>query len=89
MAEDGKFRVEKFNGQNFPLWKMQMEDYLYQKDLYLPLSGKTMKPMAMIDVEWEILDRKALGTVRLCLTDLVSFNISKETKTEGLINALA
>ena len=40
MAEDGKFRVEKFHGQNFPLWKMQMEDYLYQKDLYLPLSGK-------------------------------------------------
>ena len=40
MAEDGKFRVQKFNGQNFPLWEMQMEDYLYQKDLHLPLSGK-------------------------------------------------
>ena len=40
MVENGKFRVEKFNGQNFPLWKMQMEYYLYQKDLYLPLSGK-------------------------------------------------
>ena len=22
MTEDGKFRVEKFNGQNFSLWKM-------------------------------------------------------------------
>eukprot|EP00253_Pinus_taeda_P008679 PITA_08679 len=41
MAEDGKFRVEKFNGQNFSLWKMQMEDYLHQKDLYLPLGRKT------------------------------------------------
>ena len=49
MVEDGKFRVEKFNDQNFPLWKMQMEDYLYQKDLYLPLSGKTKKPMTMKD----------------------------------------
>ena len=39
-AEDGKFRVEKFNDQNFSLWKMQMEDYLYQKDFYLPLSKK-------------------------------------------------
>jgi hypothetical protein len=37
MLEDGKFRVEKFNGQNYQLWKMQMEDYLYQKDLFLPL----------------------------------------------------
>ena len=63
MAEDGKFRVDKFNGENFLLWKMQMEDYLYQKDLYLTLSGKTKKPTGMTDVEWEILDRKALGIV--------------------------
>ena len=40
MAEEGKFRVNKFNGQNYQLWKMQMEDYLYQKDLYLPLGRK-------------------------------------------------
>ena len=79
--EDGTFRVEKFNSQNFPLWKMQMEDYPYQKDLYLPLSGKTKKPTAMTDVEWEILDRKALTTVRLCLATSVAFNISKETTT--------
>ena len=89
MAEDAKFRVEKFNGQNFPLWKMQMEDYLYQKDLYLPLSGKTKKPTAMTDAEWEILDRKSLKTVWLCLATSVAFNISKETTTKGLMNTLA
>jgi hypothetical protein len=33
MSEDGTFRVKKFNGQNYQLWKMHMEDYLYQKDL--------------------------------------------------------
>jgi hypothetical protein len=43
MSEDGKFRVEKFNGQNYQLWKMQMEDYLYQKDLFLPLGGIAKK----------------------------------------------
>ena len=88
MAEDGKFRVDKFNGQNFPLWKMQMEDYLYQKDLYLPLSRKTKKPMTMKDAEWELIDRKALRTVRLCLVASVTFNISKETTTEGLMQTL-
>jgi len=40
-VEDGRFRLEKFNSQNYQLWKMHMEDYLYKKDLYLPLSGKT------------------------------------------------
>ena len=51
MVEDGKFRVKKFNGQNFSLWKMQMEDYLYQKDLYLPLGGKKKMPTSMTDEE--------------------------------------
>ena len=68
---------------------MQMEDYLYQKDLYLPLGGKASKPMSMTDEEWEILDRKALGTIRLCLAASVAFNISKEKTTVDLINALA
>ena len=89
MVEDGRFRVEKFNGQNYQLWKMQMEDYLYQKDLYQPLSGKEKKPMSMTNIEWDIIDRKALGTIRLCLVASVAFNISKETTTEGLMSVLA
>jgi hypothetical protein len=89
MSEDGKFRVEKFNGQNYQLWKMHMEDYLYQKDLFLPLGGITKKPTATKDEEWEILDRKALGTIRLSLAVSMAFNISKEKTTKGLMDALA
>ena len=77
MAEEGKFRVEKFNGQNYQLWNMQMEDYFYQKDLYLPLGGKAKQPTTMKDEEWEVLDRKALGTIWMCLDSSVAFNISK------------
>jgi hypothetical protein len=44
MSEDGKFSVEKFKGQNYQLWKMHMEDYLYQKDIFLPLGGIARKP---------------------------------------------
>ena len=58
MAKHGKFRVEKFNGHNYQLWKMQMENYLYQKYLYIPLGGKANKPMSMMDKEWDILDTK-------------------------------
>ena len=89
MAKDGKFKVNKFNIQNYQLWKMQMEDYLYQKDLFLPLSGVAKKPAAMKDEEWEILDRKALGTIRLSLAVSVAFNISKEKTTRGLMDVLA
>ena len=89
MPEDGKFRVEKFNGKKFLLWQMQMECYLYQKDSYLPLSRKTKKLRTMIDEEWNLLDRKELRKIRLCLAVSVAFNISKETMTEGLIPALS
>ena len=88
MAENGKFRVKKFNGQNFSLWKMQMEDYLYQKDLYLPLGGKSKKLTDMEDEEWNLLDRKALRTIRLCLAASVAFNILKEPMTKGSIKVL-
>jgi hypothetical protein len=89
MSKDGKFRVEKFNGQNYQLWKMQMEDYLYQKDLFLPLSGVAKKPATMKDEEWEILDRKALGMIWLSLAVSVAFNISKEKTTKDLMDVLA
>jgi hypothetical protein len=51
MAEHGKFMVKKFNSQNYQLWKMQMEDYLYQNDLFLPLGGITKKSTSMKDEE--------------------------------------
>ena len=66
-----------------------MEDYLYQKDLYLPLSENTKNLTSMTDTKWDILDRKALGTIRLCLVTSVAFNISKEMTTKGLMKALA
>jgi hypothetical protein len=54
-----------------------MEDYLYYNDLFLPLGGIENKSMAMKDEEWEVLHRKALGTIRLSVEVSVDFNISK------------
>ena len=65
-----------------------MEDYLYQKDLYLPLGGKEKQPVTMKDEELEVLDKKALGAIRLCLDSSVAFNISKENTIEGVMSTL-
>jgi hypothetical protein len=67
---------------------MQMEDYLYQKDLFLPLGGITKKLMTMKDEEWEVLDRKALGMIQLNLEASMAFNISKEKTMKELMDAL-
>ena len=88
IPEEGKFRVNKFNGKSYQLWHMQMEDYLYQKDLYLPLGEKSKQSATMKDEEWEVLDRKALGTIWLFLASSMAFNISKEKTTKGVMSAL-
>jgi hypothetical protein len=65
-----------------------MEDYLYQKDIFLPLGGITNKTTTMKDEEWEVLERKALGTIRLSLVASVAFNISKEKTTKEMTDTL-
>ena len=85
--EEGKVKIEKFDGRDFSFWKMQIEDYLYQKKLYQPLSG--VKPEDMKQEEWNLLDRQALGVIRLTLAKKVAFNIVNEKTTAGLMKALA
>jgi len=43
----------------------------------------------MTETKWDILDRKTLGTIRLCLATSVAFNISNEMIAEGLMLTLA
>ena len=86
MVEEGKFMVEKFNSQNYQLWKMKIEDYLYEKDLYLLLGRKTKQPTTMKDEEWEVIDRKAPRKIWLCLASSMDFDILKEKTTEGVMS---
>jgi hypothetical protein len=65
---------------------MQIEDYLYQKSMHQPL---TSKPADMKEDDWKLLDRKALGVIRLTLSRNVAFNIAKEKTTAGLMKALS
>ena len=86
-ADEGKVKIEKFDGTDFGFWKMQIEDYLYQKKLYQPLTGT--KPEGMKEDEWNLLDRQALGVIRLTLSRNVAFNIAKEKTTADLMKALS
>ena len=65
-----------------------MENCLYQKDMFLPLGGKTKQSTTMKDKEWEVLDRKELGTIWLCLAPSMAFNISKEKTVEEVMSVL-
>ena len=89
MVDKGKLGVNRFDGKNFQLWKMKMEDYLYQKDLWRSLEGKAKNQRSMSNDEWDRLDRNALGSIQLCLTPSVAFNITKAKTIEELMQTLA
>ena len=76
-----------FGGSDFNFWKMQIEDYLYQKDIHEPLTG--VKPESMTEEKWKLKDRQALGLIRLTLSRNVEFSIVKEKTTSGLLKELS
>ena len=60
-SEEGKSKIEKFDSSDFTFWTSQIEDYLYQKDLYRPLLGKEKgQKKDRSDEDWAIFDRKAI-----------------------------
>jgi hypothetical protein len=65
-----------------------MEYYLCQKDLFLPLGRIKNKSMTMKGEEWEFLNIKAPGMIRLSLEVSMAFSISKEKTTKELMDAL-
>ena len=80
------YEVEKFDGENFSFWTMQMEDYLHQKELYMPLVEKPKgvsdvdwmvwrMPKGMTEEKWLVLNRKAVGEIWLSLSKSVALNI--------------
>ena len=76
-----------FDGFDFNFWKMQIEDYLYQKNLHEPLTG--VKPESMTEEKWKLKDRQPLGLIQLTLSRNVEFSIVKEMTTSGLLKALS
>ncbi|KAJ0813209.1 putative RNA-directed DNA polymerase [Helianthus annuus] len=51
------------------------------------MSGE--QPDDMYDEDWKLLDRQALGVVRLSLAKSVAYNIVNETTTYGVLKALS
>ena len=41
--------IEKFDGTDFGYWRMQINDYLYGKKLYLLLLGEKPESMLVVD----------------------------------------
>ena len=69
--------IEKFNGKNFDLWKLKMEDLLVDKERWVAMDMGS-KPIAMSKEDWDKLDKKERTTICLCTSNLILFNVSGE-----------
>ena len=89
-ADEGKVKIEKFDGADFGFWKMQIERLSVPKNVVSTLLGKKLDDIKEDD--WNLLDRQALGVIRLTFSRNVAnvaFNIVKEKTTAGLMAALS
>ena len=60
-----KFEVVKFDGTgNFGLWQTKVKDLLAQQGILKALWPKKLDTMKAED--WEKLQQRAVGTIRLC-----------------------
>ena len=85
MAPSGtRFEVEKFNGTgSFGLWQTRVKDLLAQQGCLKALLQEA-KPAKMEADDWEELQLKAAGTIRLCLSDQVIYHVMDENSPKKI-----
>ncbi|GMI75752.1 hypothetical protein HRI_001244500 [Hibiscus trionum] len=88
MAMSGaKFEVVKFNGEgNFGLWQTRVKDLLAQQGILKAL--QSTKPASMEDEDWEELQQRATGTIRLCLADDIMYHVMDLTSPREIWSKL-
>ena len=73
----------KLTSSNYSIWKPQMEDIFYCKDLHDPILAKNA-PEGKTDKEWEVLHRKAVAYIRRWIDPAIFHHVSQETNAHTL-----
>ena len=75
-----KYEIEKFNGNNFSLWKMKMKAVLRKNNC---LAAIEERPMEITDDKWNEIDGNAISDLHSALADRVlSSVVEKNTANE-------
>jgi hypothetical protein len=62
MEESNSSTMIKLISPNYNIWKSHMEDLLYYKDAYAPLTGT--KPADTFDEVWKVSNHKTIALIR-------------------------
>lgn len=79
---NAEYEVEKFDGtNNFSMWQCEVMDLLIQQELDIALKDQ---PDDWTEKEWDRINRKACGTIRLCLAKDQKYFVMRETNAKDL-----
>ena len=62
MVSSLRIEIEKFNNQNFELWKLKMEDLLVDSEQWIIVDSGT-KPTTTSQEYWDKLERRERSTI--------------------------
>ena len=62
MASTSRIEIEKFNGHNFELWKLKMEDLRVDREQWIVVDTGT-KPTATSQDDWDKLEKRVRSTI--------------------------
>ncbi|GLJ33477.1 hypothetical protein SUGI_0673520 [Cryptomeria japonica] len=80
-----KIEVERFNGTNFEMWKLKMEDLLIDRYLWDVVDANVQRPSYPIaTTQYDVMDQKAKGLIRLFLADSVLINVHEENTAKKI-----
>jgi hypothetical protein len=87
MASISRIEIKKFNGNNFELWKLNIEDLLVDSEQWETICPGTI-PTSMLREEWKKLERRERSMIQICLADLVPLNELGEDSVKKLWDKL-
>jgi hypothetical protein len=61
MVSSSRIKIEKFNGKNFELWKLRIEDLLVDKEQWIPLDPGT-QPIGTPSTSTQAIDTQPTST---------------------------
>jgi hypothetical protein len=87
MESSSRIDIERFNGHNFDLWKLKMEDIFVDQEQWTMVCPGT-HPTCMSMKEWEKIKRKVRSTIWFFLADSMLLNVLSEYSTKKLWDKL-
>ena len=81
-----EFKIEKFNGSNFSLWKMKMRAILMKDNCLLAIGDRPTE--ITDDNKWKEMDGNAVANLHLALADAVLSSIAEKKTAKEIWDTL-